>query len=200
MEGQAGTDTLRFNGAGVAERIDLSANGNRLRFLRDIANITMDTNDVETVAFNALGGADTITVNDLAGTDVTKVRLDLAGAPGGGDGAPTASSSTAPAATTRSPCREATARPTVTGLAATVSIGNAEPANDTLAINALAGNDVVDASALQASAIKLALDGGAGNDALTGGAGNDTCRGDGDECSTGARASTSSTAARATTS
>ena len=65
----------------------------------------------------------------------------------------------------------------VTGLAATVSIGNAEPANDTLAINALAGNDVVDASALQASAIKLALDGGAGNDTLTGGAGNDVLNG-----------------------
>ena len=47
-----------------------------------------------------------------------------------------------------------------------MNIGNAEPANDTLAINALAGNDVVDASALAGDAIKLALDGGAGNDVL----------------------------------
>ena len=30
----------------------------------------MDTNDVETVDFNALGGSDTVTVNDLTGTDV----------------------------------------------------------------------------------------------------------------------------------
>ena len=52
----------------------------------------------------------------------------------------------------------------VTGLAAAVSIVNAEPANDTLAINGLAGNDVLDASALQASAIQLAFDGGPGND------------------------------------
>src|SRR5437763_715441 len=36
VEGQAGTDTLLFNGANVAEHIDLSANGNRLRFFRDV--------------------------------------------------------------------------------------------------------------------------------------------------------------------
>ena len=63
---------MLFNGADVAEKIDLSANGNRLRFFRDVGNITMDTDGVETVDFNALGGADTVTVNDLAGTDVTQ--------------------------------------------------------------------------------------------------------------------------------
>src|SRR5438874_5355477 len=68
VEGQAGADTLLFNGANVAEKIDVSANGSRLRFFRDVANITMDLNDVETIDFNALGGADTITVNDLSGT------------------------------------------------------------------------------------------------------------------------------------
>ena len=69
---------MRFNGANVAEHIDLSANGSRLRFSRDVGNITMDTNGVETVDFNALGGADTITVNDLTGTDVRNVNVDLA--------------------------------------------------------------------------------------------------------------------------
>ena len=34
----------------------------------------MDLNDVETIDFNALGGADKITVNDLTGTDVTQGR------------------------------------------------------------------------------------------------------------------------------
>ena len=38
-------------------------------FSRDVANVTMDLNDVETIEFKALGGADTITINDLAGTD-----------------------------------------------------------------------------------------------------------------------------------
>ena len=86
VEGESGADTLRFNGAAGAEHIDLSANGNRLRFFRDVATITMDTNDVETVDFNALGGADTVTVNDLTGTDVTSVNTDLAGTPGGTTG------------------------------------------------------------------------------------------------------------------
>ena len=43
IRGRAGTDTMLFNGANAAERIDLSANGNRLRFFRDVGNITMDT-------------------------------------------------------------------------------------------------------------------------------------------------------------
>ena len=34
----------------------------------------MDTNGVEQVDLNALGGADTVVANDLTGTDVTKVN------------------------------------------------------------------------------------------------------------------------------
>ena len=78
VEGQNGADTMLFNGANVTEQIDLSANGSRLRFFRDVANITMDTDGVETVDFNALGGADLVTVNDLTGTDVSDVNVDLA--------------------------------------------------------------------------------------------------------------------------
>ena len=51
VEGQDGADTLLFNGANIAEHIDISANGGRARFTRDVAAITMDMNDVETVAF-----------------------------------------------------------------------------------------------------------------------------------------------------
>src|SRR5258705_4812258 len=77
VEGQAGTDTLQFNGANINEKIDLSANGSRLRFTRDVAAITMDVNSTERVDLAALGGADTITVNDLTGTDATEVNPDL---------------------------------------------------------------------------------------------------------------------------
>ncbi len=45
----------------------MSANGARVRFTRDIGNITMDLNDVEAVDVRALAGADTITVDDLSG-------------------------------------------------------------------------------------------------------------------------------------
>ena len=58
LEGQAGFDTMLFNGANIAENIDISANGGRVRFFRDVANVTMDLNDVEAIDFNALGGAD----------------------------------------------------------------------------------------------------------------------------------------------
>ena len=71
VEGQAGADTMQFNGANINENIDISANGSRVRFTRDVANIVMDLNGVETVNFKALGGADRVTVNDLSGTDVT---------------------------------------------------------------------------------------------------------------------------------
>ena len=76
---------MLFNGANGAEHRP-SANGGRLRFFRDTGNITMDTDEVETVDFKALGGADVVTVNDLTGTDVTKVDLDLAAGLGGGAG------------------------------------------------------------------------------------------------------------------
>ena len=46
----------------------------------------MDLNDVESIDLNALGGADTIVVNDLSGTDVTELNTALAGALGGGAG------------------------------------------------------------------------------------------------------------------
>jgi hypothetical protein len=38
----------------------------------------MDSNDVEKITFNALGGADNAVVNDLSGTDVTEVSVNLA--------------------------------------------------------------------------------------------------------------------------
>jgi hypothetical protein len=48
----------------------------------------MDLNGVETIAFRALGGADVVTVNDMTGTDLTQVNVDLGAAGGGDDGAP----------------------------------------------------------------------------------------------------------------
>src|SRR5689334_14615953 len=86
VEGQDGTDSMAFNGANIAEKMEASANGGRVRFTRDVANIVMDLNDVEAINVKALGGADTLTVDDLSGTDVTNVVGDLA-ATGGGDDA-----------------------------------------------------------------------------------------------------------------
>jgi Ca2+-binding RTX toxin-like protein len=78
VEGQAGNDTLLFNGANIAELVDISANGARTRFTRNVASVTMDLNDVERIEFHALGGVDQVRVGDLSGTDVQQVAIDLA--------------------------------------------------------------------------------------------------------------------------
>ena len=49
------------------------------------ALITMDLDGTETIDSMLLGGADNITVNDLTGTDVNNVNIDLGAAGGGGD-------------------------------------------------------------------------------------------------------------------
>src|SRR6202008_4048000 len=41
VEGQAGIDTMLFNGANIAEKIDISANGGRGRLTRDGANLVV---------------------------------------------------------------------------------------------------------------------------------------------------------------
>ena len=54
VDGQGGRDTMVFNGSDVAENIDVSANGSRVRFTRDVGNVTMDLDGVEEIDFNAL--------------------------------------------------------------------------------------------------------------------------------------------------
>src|SRR6185503_18307881 len=87
VEGQEGFDTLLFNGANIAEQMDLLANGSRALFTRNIGSITMDLDGIERINVNALGGADLITVHDMTGTDVTEVNVNLAATGGGGDAA-----------------------------------------------------------------------------------------------------------------
>jgi Ca2+-binding RTX toxin-like protein len=190
VEGQAGADTMLFNGANIAEKIDVSANGNRVRFTRDIANIVMDLNDVERVNFNALGGADTITVGDLSGTDVTQVDLDLANPAGSGTG-DAAADSVIVNGTNGNDSIEVFGGGSsyaVTGLHALVSVTGSEGANDSLTVKALGGNDTVSAAALPATVVKLTLDGGTGNDIITGSQGADSLIGDdGSDLITGGR-------------
>src|SRR5262249_30441348 len=176
VEGQAGADTLQFNGANISEKIDLSANGSRLRLSRDIANITMDVDGVETVNIAALGGDDTLTVNDLSGTDVTDVNLDLASPPGShtGDGQADSVIVNGTAAADNIQVAKQKGNLTVAGLAAKVTISAPEASTDTLIVNALNGDDTLDASALSAGVIGLTLNGGEGDDTLLGGDGNDT--------------------------
>src|SRR6266508_4981750 len=177
VEGQDGSDTMLFNGANVAETVDVSANGNLLRFFRNPANVTMDTAGVERVDFKALGGADAVNVADLTGTDVKTLNLDLAAAAGGGDGQADRVVVNGTVGDDRITAAGDNGSARVTGLAATVDVTNAEASTDTLTIDGGGGDDNIDASALAASAIKLILAGGAGVDTLLGGAGDDSIDG-----------------------
>ena len=178
IEGDAGKDTMVFNGANIAETIDLSANGTRFRFFRNVANITMDCNNLEQVVFRALGGADQVTVNDLTGTAVSNVVVDLTAATGGGDGAADRVIVNGTQTNDVISVIGSTNGVTVTGLAAAVTVVGAESNLDTLVVNGLDGADTIDASALPAGLIQLTLNGGAGDDHLIGSQGDDIIIGD----------------------
>jgi Ca2+-binding RTX toxin-like protein len=145
VEGQGGTDVLVFNGAGANENFDFSANGPRLRFFRDVGNITMDTDDVEKVKLDALGGADNAVVNDLTGTDVTLASIDLEGVLGGGlgDGQPDAITVNGTAGADLIDVTASGGAIEVDGLAADVLIRRAEAGSDRLAIDGRGGSDLV---------------------------------------------------------
>jgi Ca2+-binding RTX toxin-like protein len=146
IEGQSGLDTMVFNGANApaVENVTMSANGGRLTFHRDPANITMDTDDVEIVDFNAIGGLDTVTVNDLTGTDVIQTNLDLA-ADLGGDTADGVEDDVVVNGTDGNDnvlINRNGASADVTGLASAVSITHAD-SSDKLSVNTLPGADNV---------------------------------------------------------
>lgn len=161
LEGGAGSDTMVFNGAGASEHVDLSANGSRLKFFRDAGNITMDTAGIERVDFNALGGADVVTVNDLTGTGVSRVRVDLAGTLGGiaGDGQADRVIVNGTNGSDAIDVSGDSSLVKVSGLAATTEILHSELANDRLEVNTLAGVDTVGSAGLAAGAIQFLLDG-----------------------------------------
>jgi len=161
VEGQDGVDTMRFNGANIADQVELSANGSRLRFFRNPGNITMDTAGVERVDFNALGGADLVTVNDLTGTEVSALNLDLAGSLGGatGDNAADRIVVNGTRGDDAIDVSGDASEVKVSGLVPTIAILHPEVANDRLEINTLEGNDTVGSAGLDAGAIQLLVDG-----------------------------------------
>jgi Ca2+-binding RTX toxin-like protein len=176
VEGGEGVDTLLFNGSAGNEIFSVSANGARGIFTRNLGNIVMDVNDLETVHVNMLGGTDSFTVNNLAGTDIVKVEVDLAGTIGGtvGDAAADSVIANATNANDIIDVFGAGTSVAVLGLTARIDIANSEGANDSLVINGLGGNDGLTATTMPAGIIKLTLDGGAGDDTILGSQGADT--------------------------
>jgi Ca2+-binding RTX toxin-like protein len=178
VEDQGGTDTLVFNGANVAENFVIFANGQRAGLFRDVGNIAMDIKGVELIQFAALGGADTVTVEDLTGTDVRQVAVDLSGTPGSGqgDGQTDTVNVFGTAGDDRITIATSGTSAFVNGLAAQVKIDGAD-GTDRLVVNGGGGNDVIIAGALHAGQVSLTIFGGDGDDSIVGSAGNDTVNG-----------------------
>src|SRR5262245_58129447 len=143
VEGGDGSDTMLFNGSAIGEQFEASANGQRVRFTRDIGNITMDLNDVERIDLNTLGGTDKTTVNNLSGTDVTQVNINQAGTLGGttGDGSADIVIVFGTNGNDNISVVGTGTSASVVGLPAVVNVTNSEGANDALVVNAQGGND-----------------------------------------------------------
>ena len=175
-EGQAGTDTMRFNGSAGAEVFAASANGGRLLFTRNVGNIVMDVDDVEAVDLNALGGSDTITVSSLSATDVSRFDVDL-GVNGLGDAA-------LDTITVNGTAGEDLIQVTLLGSELAVRspdldlvVDNPELATDALTVNTSNGNDTITAGT-GTNLILFTFNGGNDNDVLFGSPGNDVLNGD----------------------
>jgi hypothetical protein len=172
VEGQAGQDALVFNGSAAAETLELSANGSRALLVRDVGHVSMDLNGIERVDTNAFAGVDSVTIDDLSGTDVTEADVDLTGGGKTGDGT---ADSVIVNATDKTDTAEITGDQhdgvTVSGLDAAVQISGSDGSSDTLTFDALGGDDTVDATGLAAGVIGLTVNGGAGTDVLSGGPG-----------------------------
>src|SRR4051794_2538583 len=159
VEGGSGFDTHVFNGAGGNETMSPTAGGGRVRFTRSPGNIVMDLDDIEALDVNTLGGTDNVTVNDLAGTGLTDVTVDLAGALRGTN--PDGAADTVQIeGTSGLDTITATANGgavNVDGLAASVHVAHADPALDRLTIDTLAGADAVAVGAAVNALIQLTV-------------------------------------------
>jgi Ca2+-binding RTX toxin-like protein len=121
-------------------------------------------------------------VNDIAGTDLNTINLNLAAAGGAGDAQPDTVVVQGTNGDDVIVVAGDAGGSAVLGLAAQVLITGAESANDRLVVNALAGDDVITAEGTTATAIQVTLSGGSTDDVLIGGDGNDTLNGnDGDD-------------------
>ena len=161
IEGGRGDDTLDFNGAAVSEKMSLSPNGGRSLFLRDVGSIRMDMGSVERLDLTALGGTDTVSVDDMTGTGFLQAHVNLAAPTGGGDGQPDTLTVNG---TDRADSIDVSAGGGVVevdGLQTAVDIAGSET-TDLLQIKALGGNDDVDVAQAALDLINVAVDLGSG--------------------------------------
>jgi RTX calcium-binding nonapeptide repeat (4 copies) len=162
VEGGAGSDLLDFFGSAAGERIDVATNGKRVRLTRDIGAVVLDLAGVERLGYHALGGADTILINELSGTDVQAADVDLGLLDGSGDAQP---DTVIANGTSRRDTVQVTRtgdQVLTTGLVPQLRIAGSEGVDDTLRIQTLDGDDDVTVAPDVAELIRPVVD--LGND------------------------------------
>jgi len=164
IEGYAGTDTLVL-GADDGS-IDIFALGSRARVFRSDGAMLLDTGGIERIEFHADEFGDFVAVNDLTGTDVKEVSIDL-GVGGGGNGQSDFVFLAGSVANNAITTKITAGVVSVSGLPTLLTIARAD--GDRVAIDSGAGDDSINVSAVPTKII--------GQFDLFGGTGNDTVRG-----------------------
>ncbi len=139
-------------------RRDLRARASRrhARFTRDVGNIVMDLDGIDSIEAMAGAGADTFRIGDMRGTDVSELNASLA--PGGGAGDPDRveiEGTEGDDAVAVSGKKVVFGSVTVTGLPVKLGISFAQIGFDSLAIDTLGGDDSVDTAGLGPDVISL---------------------------------------------
>jgi Ca2+-binding RTX toxin-like protein len=165
VDGQDGSDALQFNGSNIGEEMTVSANGDRVRFTRNVAGIVMDLGTIERVNARTLGGVDNVTVDDLAGTPVKLVDVDESGFDGTGD----ASKDNVIVNGTSGPDTLTATSPTpgtavINGLAAKVQVDKAEFTQDLVTVNGAGGDDTIASGIGVTGPAAIVANGGEGTD------------------------------------
>jgi Ca2+-binding RTX toxin-like protein len=161
IQGGAGNDVLAFVGSAEAETFAVTADGAGFDFTRDVGNIVMDLEGIESLELSTLGGANSVTVNDLTGVaDLASVILVL----GDSDDVVDASAQANPAVSLTGFANMG--NDTLIGGAGADEI-HGDEGNDN--ISGLGGVDILDGGDGDDS-----INGGPGNETQEGGAGNDT--------------------------
>jgi Ca2+-binding RTX toxin-like protein len=173
VNGGTGFDTLRVSGANIAETINIGALGDAAHFTRDIATVAIDARDVEVLRFTAAGGSDTIIVGDLTSTAVERVEIDLGTFGGVADGVQDIVKLSGTAGDDMIQIVGDGSGVWVFGLGADVYIEHFDAGVDSLLIEGLGGNDVIQADGMALGTMYLVADGGDGDDVLLGSAGVD---------------------------
>jgi Ca2+-binding RTX toxin-like protein len=160
-----GVDTLTVEGSRLADHFDVSATGRTAQLRRSGGGAEpIELSDVDKLHVDALGGADSINVGDLATTDVFQVDADL------GPGDRNVDQATVNGSNEQDQISVSGSSDTVSVLGPTFVRLEHPESKDRLTVNGRGGDDIISSST---AGMALTLNGGDDNDVLIGGPGDD---------------------------